>query len=308
MASSNQTDSTTQTAPVANPDRMSFRVVIRPQHWSWAEMSAQWAEMEALGFESIWTNDHLHGLIGPADGIAFEAQTTLAAIAMSTKTVRFGAMTYSVTHRNPAILFKQMITLDHMSNGRAVLGIGAGWYEEEHAAYSVPFPRAGDRVSMLEEALHLFRKLETEDHPSHEGRFYQTVETPFAPQPVNGHIPILIGGNKPRMLGIAGRFADIWDSSLPIDEWQVTFETVRRHAAEAGRDPLSITGSTGVWGPSSAWSGPPSDNDFADKVRAAYKAGARQLLFRYPPTRENLDEVPRLMQTIMPELIAELEG
>jgi alkanesulfonate monooxygenase SsuD/methylene tetrahydromethanopterin reductase-like flavin-dependent oxidoreductase (luciferase family) len=151
---------------------MTFGCVIRPQHWSWAEMAPQWAEMEALGFESIWTNDHLHGLIGPADNDAFEAQATLAAIAMSTKTVRFGAMTYSVTHRNPAILAKQMVTLDHLSGGRAVMGIGAGWFEEEHAAYSVPFPSAGDRVSILDEALQLIKLLETEDHPTFDGRFY----------------------------------------------------------------------------------------------------------------------------------------
>ena len=118
-------------------------------------MAPQWAEMEALGFESIWTNDHFHGLIGPLDGVAFEAQTTLTAIAMSTERVRFGSMTYGVTHRNPAILAKQMVTLDHLSGGRAVLGLGAGWYEEEHAAYAIPFPPAGDRVSMLLEALRI---------------------------------------------------------------------------------------------------------------------------------------------------------
>ncbi|HQY30909.1 MAG TPA: LLM class flavin-dependent oxidoreductase [Thermomicrobiales bacterium] len=286
---------------------MSFGVVIRPQHWSWAEMAMQWAEMEALGFESIWTNDHLHGLLGPVDGIAFEAQTTLAAIAMSTSKVRFGAMTYSVTHRNPAILLKQMVTLDHMSNGRAILGIGAGWYEDEHAAFAVPFPDAGDRVSMLAEALDIFRTLETEFHPTHDGKFFHLHDTPFSPQPVRGHIPILIGGTKPRMLKLAGRYADIWDSSLAPDELAIALATVREHAASAGRDPGAIVSSTGVWGPSSAWSGPPSDSDFANKVRAAYRAGARQLLFKHTPDRAGIDTIPHLMETVVPELRAELE-
>jgi alkanesulfonate monooxygenase SsuD/methylene tetrahydromethanopterin reductase-like flavin-dependent oxidoreductase (luciferase family) len=288
-------------------DRMTFGVVIRPQHWPWSEMAAQWPKAEALGFDSIWTNDHLHGLIGPVDNIAFEAQTTLAAIAMSTSRVRFGAMTYSVTHRNPVILAKQMVTLDHMSGGRAVLGIGAGWYEAEHAAYAVPFPTAGDRVGMLAEALQIFRLLELQQRTTFEGRFYQIRDAPFAPKPVNGHIPVLIGGTKPRMLRLVGQYADIWDSGLPIEELQAALAVIHGHAREAGRDPADILVSTGVWGPSSAWSGPPSDSDFADKVRAAYRAGVRQMLIKHTPDREGIESIPHLMQNVVPELRAELE-
>jgi hypothetical protein len=109
------------------------------------------------------------------------------------------------------------------------------------------------------------------------------------------------------MLKLVGQYADIYDTSLPIDEFKIAFETVRKHAAEAGRDPEAIMGSTGVWGPSSAWSGPPSDNDFADKVRAAYKVGARQMLIKHTPDREGIESIPHLMQNVVPELRAELE-
>ena len=287
--------------------RMTFGVVIRPQHHSWAAMSAEWAEAEAIGFESIWTNDHFYSLLGPHDRDAFEAQTTLAAIAHSTSSVRFGAMTYSVTHRHPAVLYKQVVTLDQMSGGRAMLGIGAGWDEPEHAMFSVPFPSAGERVSRLEETLKIFKLLETEQRTNFNGKFYKLTDTPFQPKPVNGHVPILIGGSKPRMLGLIGRFADIWDSGMKPDEWAIAFGTIRDHARTAGRDPDSITGSTGVWGPSSAWSPGANDSDFANNVRAAYKVGARQLLFKYPPDRAAVDKIPDLMHRVVPELRAELE-
>ena len=287
--------------------KMTFGVVLRPQHFTWAEQLSEYPKVEAMGFDSIWTNDHLHSLIGPIDNQAFESQTTLAAIAMSTKRVRFGAMTYSVTHRIPTILAKQLVTLDHMSGGRAVLGIGAGWYEDEHKAFAVPFPPAGERVSMLAEALEIFRLLEQNERTNYDGNHYKLVDTPFAPKPVNGHVPVLIGGTKPRMLKLVGQHADIWDSSLKPDEYAVALETIRGHARSAGRDPDAILPSTGVWGPSSAWSGPPDDSKFADTVRAAYKAGARQLLFKYTPDREGIETIPHLMETVVPDLRAELE-
>jgi alkanesulfonate monooxygenase SsuD/methylene tetrahydromethanopterin reductase-like flavin-dependent oxidoreductase (luciferase family) len=287
--------------------RMSFGLVIRPQHHPWERMAAEWPAAEEMGFESIWTNDHFYGILGPADGASFEANTTLAAIALSTKKVRFGAMTYAITHRHPAVLYKQLVTLDHMSGGRVICGIGAGWDEPEHNMVSAPFPTAGERVSRLEEALRLFRRLESEERTTFEGNYYPTVDTPFQPKPVNGRIPFLIGGTKPRMLGIVGRYADIWDSSMKPDEWTAAFDVVKEHAKAAGRDPNEIIGSTGVWGPNSAWNPDANDADFAANVRAAYKAGARQLLVKYPWDRAAVDKVPDLMSRVVPELRAELE-
>lgn len=286
---------------------MSFGLVVRPQHHTWAQMAAEWPAAEEMGFESIWTNDHFYGILGPADNPAFEPQTTLAAIALSTRNVRFGAMTYSITHRHPAVLYKQVVTLDHLSGGRVICGIGAGWDEPEHAMFSIPFPPAGERVSRLEEALQIFRRLEADERTTFDGRYYQLVDTPFQPKPVHGRIPFLIGGTKPRMLSIIGRHADIWDSSLKPDEWAIAFATIKEHARTAGRDPESITGSTGIWGPNSAWSPEANDADFATNVRAAYKAGARQMLVKLPWDRVGVDKIPDLMNRVVPELRVELE-
>jgi alkanesulfonate monooxygenase SsuD/methylene tetrahydromethanopterin reductase-like flavin-dependent oxidoreductase (luciferase family) len=286
---------------------MSFGLVVRPQHHPWERMAAEWPAAEEMGFDSIWTNDHFYGLLGPHDNPAFEAQTTLTAMALSTKRIRFGAMTYSVTHRHPAVLYKQLVTLDHLSGGRVICGIGAGWDEPEHAMFAVPFPSAGERVSRLDEALQIFQKLESDERTTFAGTYYPLVDTPCQPKPIQGHIPLLIGGSKPRMLRLIGSYADIWDSSMKSDEWAVAFRTIREHASAAGRDPEAIVGSTGVWGPNSSWNPDANDANFAANVRAAYRAGARQMLFKYPWDRDGVEQIPDLMERVVPELRAELE-
>lgn len=280
---------------------LTFGIGIGPQHWPWDKQIAWWKGAEDLGFDSLWLNDHFHSLGENIDNPAFEAVTSLAAIASVTSRVKLGTLTFGNTHRNPAILSKQLVTLDHISGGRVIYGTGAGWNEPEHAAYAIPFPSPADRVAMLEEALDLHKLLETRERTTFTGRFYRTVDTPFWPKPVNGRLPILIGGTKPKMLRVIGKHADIWDSSLPPDEFAAALKTIREHAASFGRDPMAVRGSTGVW------NGRVTDKEFADKVRVAWAAGARQLLFRYPPTRTDLDEVPRLMENVVPELRAELE-
>jgi alkanesulfonate monooxygenase SsuD/methylene tetrahydromethanopterin reductase-like flavin-dependent oxidoreductase (luciferase family) len=282
--------------------KLTFGIGLRPQHASWAEQAAQWPKAEAMGFDSIWLNDHFHSLGDSIDKEAFEASTTLAAVALSTSRVKIGVLTYGNTHRIPTILAKQIVTIDHMSGGgRVILGIGTGWNEPEHAAYAIPLPSAGERVARLEEALEIFKLLETNDRTNYQGKYYTLVDAPFEPKPVKGRIPILIGGTKPKMLRVIGKYADIWDSSLDPDEYVAALKTIREHARDFGRDPESIVASKGVW------SSPVSDKEFANKVRAAYKAGVRQILFRPGHSREGLDDIPRLMQDIVPELKAELD-
>jgi len=281
--------------------KLTFGVVIRPQHWPWADQISEWVKAEAIGFESIWLNDHFHSLGHTIDNPAFEASTTLAALAMSTSKVKIGVLTYGNTHRNPAILFKQIVTVDQMSGGRVIFGIGTGWHESEHAAYGVRLPSAGDRVRMLEETLAMFRQSQTNARTTFHGRYYQLEDAPFWPKPVNGRIPILIGGTKPKMLRVIGRNADIWDSSMAVDEYAAALRTIREHAREAGRDPEAVMGSANVW------EGQISDMEFADRVRAYHKAGARQMLLKYTPDRKGVEAFPRLMAEIVPELRAELD-
>jgi alkanesulfonate monooxygenase SsuD/methylene tetrahydromethanopterin reductase-like flavin-dependent oxidoreductase (luciferase family) len=281
---------------------LTFGIVIEQQHWSWQENVEQWQIGEELGFDSIWINDHFHSLGHSIDNDAFEASTTLAALAMHTTKPKIGVLTYGNTHRLPTILAKEMVTVDHMSGGRVIFGIGAGWNEPEHAAYSIPFPSAGTRVEMLDEALEIYRLLEQNDRTNYQGKHYTLVDAPFVPKPVNGRLPILIGGRRPKMLRLIGKHADLWDSGLEPDEWGVAFTKIKEHAAGFGRDPESIIGSCGVW------FGPVTDKEFADRVRAYHKAGARQLLVKQPPDRKGIETIDHLARDIIPQLRAELAG
>jgi alkanesulfonate monooxygenase SsuD/methylene tetrahydromethanopterin reductase-like flavin-dependent oxidoreductase (luciferase family) len=282
--------------------KLTFGVVIEQQHWSWASNVEHWEIGEAQGFDSIWINDHFHSLGERIDQEGFEASTTLAALAMETTRPKIGVLTYGNTHRNPAILAKEIVTIDHMSGGRAILGIGAGWNEPEHAAYGIPFPSAGDRVAMLDEALEVIEALERNERTTFHGRFYTLIDAPFVPKPVNGHIPVLIGGEKPKMMRVVGRHADLWDSDREPDEFRVGLAIVREHAREAGRDPEAIVGSASVW------KAPVSDKQFADRVRAYYAAGVRQMLVTHPSNRAGIETIAGLAERVIPELRAELGG
>ena len=280
--------------------QLTFGLVCEPQHWSWAENVEQWRIGEELGFDSIWLNDHFHSLGHSVDNEGFEASTTLAALAMLSTKPMIGALTYGNTHRIPTILAKEMVTIDHMSGGRVILGIGTGWNEPEHAAYSIPFPSAGDRVRMLDEALEIIKLLEVNKRTDYQGRYYTLVDTPFQPKPVNGRLPILIGGKRPKMLRVIGKYADIWDAGLEPDEFEAGLVTVREHAAEFGRDPGDIVGSAAVWREKA------TDKEFADRVRAYYAAGVRQMLVVYPSGWTAIDEISGLAERVIPELRAEL--
>ncbi len=279
---------------------LSFGLVISPQHRTWAENVALWRLGEELGFDSLWINDHFHSLGSSIDNDAFEASTTLAAIAMATTRPNVGALTYGNTHRLPTVLAKEMVTIDHMSGGRVILGIGAGWNEPEHAAYAIPFPGAGARVAMLDEALEIVKLLETNDRTQYQGTYYTLVDTPFVPKPVHGRLPILIGGTKPKMLRLIGKHADLWDCSWEPDEFKAGLETVRGHAREFGRDPGTVVGSA------RAWRTPATEAEFAARVRAYYAAGVRQMLLSVPTDPAGTETLHAIAERVIPELRAEL--
>ncbi|HQY30910.1 MAG TPA: LLM class flavin-dependent oxidoreductase [Thermomicrobiales bacterium] len=273
-----------------------FGLVVEPQHWSWADNISQWKLGEELGFDSIWLNDHFHSLGDNLDNPAFEASVTFAALAMATTKPKIGVLTYGNTHRIPPVLFKEVVTIDHMSGGRVIFGIGAGWNQPEHEAYSIPFPSAGERVARLEEALEILKKLEVEERTTFEGQFYSLKDTPFQPKPVHGSLPILIGGGKPKMLRVIGRYADIWDSSIPPAEYKIALETIRKHATDFGRDGNAISGSARVW------FGDESADEVASSVQAYHAVGVRQFLFKYAPDRHGIEAIPHLAKTVIPEL------
>jgi alkanesulfonate monooxygenase SsuD/methylene tetrahydromethanopterin reductase-like flavin-dependent oxidoreductase (luciferase family) len=162
------------------------------------ELDRFWREADDLGFEAVWNYDHFYGLV-KNETPTFEGWTTLAAMGVVVRRARVGCMVTGVTYRNPAILAKMAVTVDHITGGRMNFGIGAGWHEDEHRGYGIDFPGPGARVEMLEEALTVIRRLWTEESVNFAGRFFTLNDALCEPKPVQRpHPPIVIGGSKPR--------------------------------------------------------------------------------------------------------------
>lgn len=276
---------------------LTFGVVTGQHQLTFPQLVEQWQTAEALGFDAVYLFDHFFTLYGDPDGPCLEASTLLAALALTTSRVQIGVLVNGNTHRHPAVLAKEIVTVDHLSAGRAILGIGTGWNEREHRAYSIPFPSAGDRVAMLDEALTVIRSLLTERRTTYDGNFYRLHDAPFAPKPVQQKLPILVGGKQPKMLRVIARHADIWDSHGTPEEIRARGAEIRRHCEANGRDPDEIAFSVSLGADRLE-----DDAGFADLARAYRAAGARQLLFDYPLSAQGQRAAERVARDIIPTL------
>ncbi len=200
-----------------------------------------WHAADALGFHGIWNYDHFYGLTDPAQ-LTLEGWTSLAGMAALTQTARVGCLVSSVTYRNPAMLAKMAVTVDHISGGRLEFGIGAGWHENEHRGYGIEFPSPAVRVEMLDEALTALCRLWTEDAVSHHGRFFTLDDAIANPKPLQRpYPPIVIGGAKPKMLRVIARHGDEWNMPGPgPQEWARVSANLDEACAERGRNPADI--------------------------------------------------------------------
>lgn len=200
---------------------------------------------EISGFESIWVMDHfwqLPALGGPTQPI-LEGWTLLGALAAITERVQLGTLVSGVTYRNPALLAKQATTLDVISKGRAILGIGAAWYEPEHDGLGFGFPPVGERMDRLEEAIKICRLMFTEETPSFAGRHYEIVDAHNVPRPVHpGGPPIMVGGSgERRTLRLVAQYADLCNVHGSPATVRSKLDVLRRHCSDVGRDPDEIT-------------------------------------------------------------------
>lgn len=280
---------------------LSFGVVIAQHQYTWPELVSQWKLAEELGFDSIWLFDHFMALYADPDGPCLETSTLLAALAQETSRVKIGVLVYGNTHRHPAVLAKEIVTVDHISNGRAILGIGAGWNEREHRAYSIPFPSAGDRVEMLDESLQIMESLFTERRTTFKGAHYSLEDAPFAPKPVQEKLPVLIGGTRPKMLKVVARHADLWDTSRDPVQLQEGLEQIRINCEEIGRDPNQIAVSSSFGADRLE-----HESGFEELIRTYRAAGSSQFLFDFPLGGEGLESAKRLATNVMPRLRDEL--
>jgi F420-dependent oxidoreductase-like protein len=200
---------------------------------------------EEAGFGLVTVMDHFYQIrgVGPETDPMLEAYSTLAALARHTSTVMLGTLVTGVTYRNPSLLAKSVTTLDVISGGRAMLGLGAAWNEDEHRGLGFDFPPIGQRMDRLDEALTICRAMFTEDRPTFEGRYYRIERAVNSPRPIRpGGPPILVGGGgEQRTLRIAARHADLthW-FPLGLDVLRHKNELLDGYCDEIGRDPATI--------------------------------------------------------------------
>lgn len=214
------------------------------QRTSWPAYIASMTRAEVLGYDSLWTPDHVLPTVpgGNDDGDILEAMMCLAASAHATSRATLGLLVSPISLRNPAVLTKMITTLDHISGGRAILGVGAGWAGEEHRQYGVPFGDSfGERLRWLGEALPVMRGMLDGRRPSASGPRYSMADTQNDPPPLQGHLPILIAGSGPEVtLRLVAEYGDLCNMIGPPEFIAEREQRLLAHCRDVGRDPSEI--------------------------------------------------------------------
>lgn len=210
--------------------------------WPWSfktfdDLIRLTSEAERLGLDSLWVSDHLM-YTEPNLGV-LEALTTLTAVAMKTERVKVGTKVLCTPFRHPALIAKTVSTLDIISKGRLILGVGAGWYEKEFEAFNIPFDR---RVSRMREAIEVLKNLWANPLTTYDGSFYHLVGAASWPKPLQKpHPPIWVGATGPRMLEIVAELGDGWvTTNQSPEQYGYKWKTIKDHARKLGRDASAI--------------------------------------------------------------------
>jgi len=226
---------------------MKFGIGTGPQNVSWDDLSSLWRTVDELDYDSAWVFDHLLPLSPNADDPIFEGWTTLAALARETTKIDLGVMVSSNTFRHPALLAKMASTVDVISNGRLLFGIGAGYFEPEHETFGIPLGSVRERADKLAEACQIFKGLWTEPKLTFKGEHYTITDAPCEPKPIRKpHPPILIGGSGEKLtLRTTALYADQWnmppgDTGVSTEEFAAKLAVLHQRCAEVGRDPSEI--------------------------------------------------------------------
>lgn len=253
-----------------------------------------WQRADRQGiWDVVWLNDHLYPPKSPPERPIMEAWSLLAALAAVTTRIRFGNMVTANTFRHPAVLAKTAATIDRISDGRLEIGIGAGWHEEEHAAYGIPLPPLPERFARLEETFAIMHGLMTEEVFSYQGQYQHVVEARFEPKPVQKpRPPFVVGGaGMRRTIPLAARWADHWnypDYVYDPDDFEVKLNRMKEACTEIGREFEQIEVSVQFR----------SNGDIAEVLERAdayEEVGADHLLVSFVPPMDARD----------PEIVAE---
>jgi alkanesulfonate monooxygenase SsuD/methylene tetrahydromethanopterin reductase-like flavin-dependent oxidoreductase (luciferase family) len=211
---------------------------------TYADTLAMTLAGEEAGFDAALLAEHYYPSSGNLERMSADAWVFLGALARETTTIRLGSLVSPVTFRHPSVLAKMAATLDHLTNGRAELGVGAGWLESEHSAYGFPFEAAARRVDLVEEQLQVISGLFTEDPFSFSGEHYTLENCLFKPKPIQARLPILIGGRPTsvRLLRLAAEYGDEFVIALATpDQCQEVRARVDAACVKAGRDPKTFS-------------------------------------------------------------------
>jgi alkanesulfonate monooxygenase SsuD/methylene tetrahydromethanopterin reductase-like flavin-dependent oxidoreductase (luciferase family) len=218
------------------------------QYTDWPALLEAGLRAERLGYDTLWTWDHLYPIVGDSNGPNYEGWLTIAAWAARTERIRIGLMVGANTFRNPALVAKMATTLDHISDGRAILGIGAAWFDEEHRGFGLEFGDGPpERLRWLSEALPIMRGMLDGTEPTASGPHYSSERTRNLPPPVQAHLPICIGGGGKRVtLRLVARYADMNNVGGGFASVRQKEAIFLDHCAAVGRDPAEIERSTGI--------------------------------------------------------------
>ena len=208
-------------------------------------------QVERLGLDSLWRSDHFFSVMGRPERPSLEAWTSLTALAEQSRRIRFGPLVSPMTFRHPALLARMAAAVDLLSDGRLILGVGAGWNEDEHAAFGIPLPPLRERMDRLEEGIGVIRALWAGGPVTRDGRYYPLRGAALVPRPAQSPgPPILIGGDgEVRLLRIVAQHADEWNShARGVEAYRAKRSKLEEHCRAVGRDPDAITRSvmTGV--------------------------------------------------------------
>ncbi len=260
------------------------------------ELRGLWRRIEDLGFGWISVWDHFYAATGkPEDATCLEAVAMHAALACTTSKVRVGCLVYSIGYRHPAVLANAITTIDHLSGGRAEMGLGSGWSQVEYDAYGIPFPPVKVRMDQAEEGLQVLRGLLHDDTTTFDGTYFHLHEARNEPRPVQARLPIWVGGGgERRTLRMAARYADGWNVPfVPPETFAAKSAILDTHCAAVGRDPGEIRRAVNVglafsqasleqqFGKLAQWVAPGvltgSDEEIVDRIGQYVDAGADQV-------------------------------
>ena len=204
------------------------------------ELIELWRRVEEAGWDSAFLVDHFISDWRGESGSNLEAFATLGAMTRVTTRIDIGVFVSGITHRPPMVLAKTAVTLDNLSQGRFIFGIGAAWNQREHEAYGIPFPAPRERVAMVDETLQALRLLERQETTDFEGEHLQLSAAPFEPKPVRGRIPVLVGSRRPRMVDLLARSGDYWDAPAKAEDIVAIGEMLDASCRGHGRSPDEV--------------------------------------------------------------------